>query len=127
MEFVNEISCKKCGKKYPIEEMQLDKYAEKMICSACAGKAKPKTRVLKDGTTVKAEKGSLSYSKMHTREDRYRIKDEIEEMTAYKCTSCNYEFKRRKAFPFNGRCPYCNKDSVVKDPIKSGKWVENLF
>jgi len=135
-QIANRITCKKCSKKELIEHMQSDRYGEKMICRECVNEQnKPiaKRKVTKDGTmvTTRPERGSLFYSK-NFKPVKKKERDEVrstfpQEMYAYKCTRCNFEFKRRKAFPHAGTCPYCGKNSVAKDPIKSGQWVEKLW
>ncbi|MFC1754535.1 hypothetical protein ACFL96_14260 [Thermoproteota archaeon] len=131
----NKIACRNCGKKHPIETMQIDKYGALMVCQDCSKKQykrEPKRKVNKDGsvTELKAERGSLFYSNLKIMPRKEKEKEMVgmpHEMTAYKCTHCNYEFKRRKSFPFSGNCPYCNRNKVALDPIKSGQWVEKLW
>lgn len=134
--FQNKITCKKCNKQFPIETMNLDKYGDMMVCHDCFGKQfkrEPKKMVTKDGSfvIVKPESGSLSYSEkfgLTTKKEREMTRMTTpEEMIAYKCAHCHYEFERRKSFPFKGKCPYCNRGRVVLDPIKSGQWVEKLW
>lgn len=131
----NEITCRKCNKKVPIETMTIDKYGEMMVCSDCGKQQfqrEPKRKVTKEGSVImmKPEKGSLSYSNLNIMPRKEKEKEILsmpQELTAYKCTYCGFEFKRRKAFPFNGSCPYCNKKKVAKDPIKSGQWIDKLW
>lgn len=126
----NNITCKKCDKKVPIETMQIDKYGEMMVCEECAGKQykrKSRRKVTPDGGVIemRPERGSLAYSNPEI--GRAQRLEKADQTIAYKCTYCSYEFERRKAFPFKGQCPYCNKNKVALDPIKTGQWIEKLW
>jgi len=51
-------------------------------------------------------------------------------MYRYKCSECKYLFSR--SFEYNGKCPYCGKDSVRQDInkeelIKEIKEVDNFW
>ena len=128
--FENRIPCGMCSKKHLIESMKVDRYGEKMLCPTCSDSQfnrKGTRKVMEDGSVIETrpEKGSLAYGNPEL-EKRART-ERMDHMLAYKCTHCQYEFKRRRSFPFRGRCPYCGKDKVTYDPIKTGQWVEKLW
>ncbi|MBU0461060.1 MAG: hypothetical protein KJ574_00580 [Nanoarchaeota archaeon] len=132
-QIVNEVECKRCGKRVPIDTMQLDKYGEFMLCIDCfayENNQVPRNKVGR-GVPQEPSRGSRFYSSSYntaSKDDRDRMRQSIpDEMVSYKCAKCKYEFKRRKSFPFSGKCPYCNKPAVQQDHSKNGQWIEKLW
>jgi len=92
------MSCRKCGSKHHVGEMNYDSDGSSLICTGCAGKQfnKPSSST---GTRQKLEKPK-------------KIR--------YICTSCNYKFSRDPGKHRVDVCPYCSKEGNIEEYKEQG-------
>ena len=104
------MACNNCHLEFYAATLRTDLASNMLMCVNCLSLPGSKINVLKDRplkkhiSKVSAPAISISPKKEPT------AKIEASDYSAYHCTSCRYEFRRKNGFA--GLCPYCSKKSV---------------
>lgn len=92
------MKCYKCGHSYHIDEMRYGPDGRTLMCINCIER--------RPVNPIKiVEPGKKAPKKIDTLK---------EDLVDYRCTSCNYKFRRAARLHVT-RCPYCSEESVESD------------
>lgn len=110
------VKCRSCGQKSHIGNMKYHPETGKdLVCADCYNS---KLVELNGGSkgqyalnTIRKEKKALPKLKLtgvkERLESNFQPKRNSSDTVDYKCSKCNYSFKRRKSFSVHSVCPYC--------------------
>lgn len=116
------IKCRSCGQKTHMGNMKYHPGNGKdLVCLDCFN---AKVAELNSGSRAQYSLNMISTVKKPAKEKTLSVKDRLEgsyepkhnstDVTDYKCSKCNYRFKRRKSFNVHSVCPYCGNKSSNK-------------
>lgn len=98
------ISCRKCKKRFPMNELKYDKNGEDLVCSECFDMGRTPQETASNMKNVSPSRlvrtGPRNFS------EQTSIK--------YICMDCQYKFTRRKDYEVF-KCPYCEGMNLKKE------------
>ncbi len=100
---LGELSCARCTKKVPKNEVKYDPSGSKLVCRACADFLNNKDLQTHQRTEKKVAD----------------VKSNADLKVKFVCMSCNYKFSLKKGSSHCLKCPFCESTHVQVDNVNA--------